>query len=69
MRLDKVKRPARVSSFEFHALDEDSHGVWLFAPVGSTWVTPDDNGALPIEGGDDCSRDAESARTAHRALG
>lgn len=49
MRLDKVKRPAGVFSFEFHAVDENSHGVWLFAPVGSTWVAPHDHGALRID--------------------
>jgi len=49
MRLDKVKRPAGVSSFEFDALDEDSHGVWLFAPIGTPWVAPHDRGALPVD--------------------
>jgi hypothetical protein len=38
-----------VFSFCLRPLDEDSHGVWLFAPVGSTWVTPDDRGTLPVD--------------------
>lgn len=49
MRLDKVKRPVGTSSFWFQGLDEDSDGVWLFAPVGSRWVTPHDSGTLPVD--------------------
>jgi hypothetical protein len=49
VRLDKVKHPAGVFSFELHALDEDSHGVWLLAPVGSPWVAPQDAGALSFD--------------------
>ena len=49
MRVDKVKRPAGTFSFEFARLHGDRHGMWLFAPVGSTWVAPHDRGILPVD--------------------
>src|SRR5688500_8268195 len=49
MRLDKVKRPAGVFSFEVERLAEDDYGVWLFIPAGSRWVAPHDSGVLPAD--------------------
>jgi hypothetical protein len=49
VRLDKLKRPGGVFSFEFRPLGEDTCGVWLFAPVGSSWTAPHDQGTLPFD--------------------
>ena len=49
VRLDKLKRPSGVFSFEFRPFEHDTHGVWLFAPVGSSWTAPHDEGTLPVD--------------------
>jgi hypothetical protein len=48
-KLCKVKRPGGTYTFEVQPVREDAFGVWLFAPTGSPWQAPDDEGRLPVD--------------------
>jgi len=48
VNLYKIKRPGGIFSYDVQVLVEDEYGVWLYAPKGSSWKAPHDEGALPF---------------------
>lgn len=49
VRLDKVKRPAGIFTFDMQLATEDAAGTWLYYPTGSSWSAPHDTGTMPFD--------------------
>ncbi|MBL7259800.1 DUF402 domain-containing protein [Paractinoplanes lichenicola] len=47
-RLWKIKRPGGIYRFDFRTVAEEAEGAWLWAPVGTPWAAPHDEGASAV---------------------
>lgn len=49
VKLQKVKRPGGIFSFDARLLAEDARGEWLYLPTGSAWDALHAAGTLPFD--------------------